>query len=77
MSEMVGLMHGGAPGAFEALLRQRAAERIRDVGNGGQEIRTWLAAAAAASDPRGAALFYEPMPRWLTGICVFRWQTAG
>ncbi len=112
-AQMVRLMHGGAPGAFEVLLRQRAAEWIRDVrarvnedfdrtvighlaagegvllaarstdwieaegGNGGQEIRTWLAAAAAAGEPRGEALFYEPMPRWLTGICVFRWQTAG
>lgn len=111
-AEMVRLMHGGAPGQFEALLRQRAAEWIRDVrarvnegfdreviqrlaagegellagrstdwietegGNGGQEIRTWLAVAGATGDARGEALFYEPMPRWLTGICVFRWQVV-
>ena len=38
-----------------------------DGGNGGQEIRTWLAAAAAWDGPF-ASTAYEPRPDWLTGM---------
>lgn len=46
----------------------------RDGGNGGQEIRTWVAAAGAYAGG-GAAIAdtefdraYEPVPRWITGM---------
>mgnify|MGYP003482099702 CR=1 FL=1 len=48
----------------------RDDEIERDAGNGGQEIRTWIVAAAAW----GGAMQvygYEPQPAWLTGTaCV-------
>lgn len=37
-------------------------------GNGGQELRTWLAAAAALKFVPGEVLCYSPMPEWLTGM---------
>jgi len=46
-------------------------------GNGGQELRTWMAAAAAADNPTGDVVLYEPVPRWLTGIGMFEWHIAG
>jgi 2,3-dihydroxyphenylpropionate 1,2-dioxygenase len=41
-----------------------------DAGNGGQEIRTWIAAAAALGNARGRVLAYEEIPEWLTGMAV-------
>jgi len=38
-------------------------------GNGGQEVRTWIVAAAAWGGPL-RTLGYEAMPRWLTGMGV-------
>lgn len=43
-------------------------------GNGGHELRTWLAAAGAAGDRGGEVVLYESVPRWLTGIAMFRWR---
>jgi 2,3-dihydroxyphenylpropionate 1,2-dioxygenase len=45
-------------------------------GNGGQEVRTWLAAAAAAGDAGGELLYYEPLHRFLTGVGVYRFRVA-
>lgn len=39
-------------------------------GNGGQELRTWLAMAAALGFAPGRNLAYSPMPEWLTGMAV-------
>jgi 2,3-dihydroxyphenylpropionate 1,2-dioxygenase len=38
-------------------------------GNGGQEIRTWIAMAAAVGGP-ARTLAYAPVERWLTGMAV-------
>ena len=48
----------------------RSDEIARRGGNGAQEIRTWLAMAAALDDRPGRALVYAPMPEWLTGMAV-------
>ena len=45
-------------------------------GNGGQEVRNWLAAAATAGDAGGRLLFYEPLPRWLTGVALYDFAIA-
>ncbi|MDF1604491.1 hypothetical protein [Nocardioides sp. YIM 152315] len=46
-------------------------ERILEVaGNGGQELRTWIAMVAALRFAPGKALAYSPMPEWLTGMGV-------
>lgn len=39
-------------------------------GNGGNEIRAWLAMAAALDHRPGQTLCYSPMPEWLTGMAV-------
>ncbi len=39
----------------------------RDGGNGGQEIRNWIAVLAAVPGVKGEVLTYEPVKEWLTG----------
>ncbi|MGW4029657.1 DODA-type extradiol aromatic ring-opening family dioxygenase [Streptomyces sp. NPDC004838] len=39
-------------------------------GNGGQELRAWVAMAAALKFAAGRRLVYAPMPEWLTGMAV-------
>jgi 2,3-dihydroxyphenylpropionate 1,2-dioxygenase len=39
-------------------------------GNGGQEIRTWFAAAGALEDARMDLLSYEPIDELITGMGV-------
>lgn len=39
-------------------------------GNGANELRTWLIAAAAAGHQPGQCLAYEPIPEWLTAMGV-------
>lgn len=46
------------------------ADVDRIAGNGAQEIRTWLAMAAALGHRPGRLLAYEEMPEWLTGMAV-------
>lgn len=49
------------------LLVDLTAERIeRDAGNGGQELRNWIAALGALP-VKGEVLAYEPVREWLTG----------
>ncbi|MBF6570239.1 MAG: hypothetical protein IVW54_15315 [Candidatus Binataceae bacterium] len=43
-------------------------------GNGGQEIRSWIIAAAVAGDRAARVITYHPVPRWLTGIGFMQWQ---
>lgn len=51
---------------------QRPEELEKEAGNGGQEIRDWLAVAAAmAADLKPRVLAYEPMPG--CGIGVMAW----
>lgn len=46
------------------------AELGAAAGNGGQELRTWLAMAAALDFMPGTTLAYSPMVEWLTGMAV-------
>lgn len=39
-------------------------------GNGANELRTWLMAAAASGHQPGYCLAYEPIPEWLTAMGV-------
>jgi 2,3-dihydroxyphenylpropionate 1,2-dioxygenase len=41
-------------------------------GNGGQEIRAWIMAAAAMNDLEASTVCYEEMPEWLTGMGITR-----
>jgi 2,3-dihydroxyphenylpropionate 1,2-dioxygenase len=52
------------------------AEVERVAGNGAQEIRSWIAMAAAVGPGRGRTLTYEPIERWLTGMAVALYEPA-
>ncbi|OLB99777.1 MAG: hypothetical protein AUH30_04345 [Candidatus Rokubacteria bacterium 13_1_40CM_68_15] len=56
----------------EPLLRLTWAEIERDGGNGGQEIRNWIALLGAVPGWKGEALAYEPVMEWITG-CATVW----
>jgi 2,3-dihydroxyphenylpropionate 1,2-dioxygenase len=61
-------------GDLEPLLELTEEQIDREGGNGGQEIRTWLAAVGAYVGAGGdltSASYdraYEPVPRWITGM---------
>jgi aromatic ring-opening dioxygenase catalytic subunit (LigB family) len=56
----------------DPLVRLTAAEIERDAGNGGQEIRNWIALLGAVPGWKGEVLAYEPVPEWITG-CATVW----
>jgi hypothetical protein len=60
---------------LEPLLRLTHADIERDGGNGGQEIRNWLALLGAVPGWKGEALAYEPVAEWITG-CATVWVHA-
>lgn len=59
----------------EVIERYKNAEELERVaGNGGQEIRDWLAVAGAMPPAlRPRVLAYEPIPQWATGTGVMAW----
>jgi 2,3-dihydroxyphenylpropionate 1,2-dioxygenase len=61
-----------AEGDVEPLLRLDEPAIFEQAGNGGQEVRTWLAALgawdAADAQPAVADRGYEAVPRWITGM---------
>ena len=63
----LGLLESGDAAAAS---RWSTAELGQMAGNGGQEIRTWLAMSAALGDAPARRLCYEPIPDWLTGMAV-------
>jgi 2,3-dihydroxyphenylpropionate 1,2-dioxygenase len=54
----------------DELLAYTDAETYRDAGQGGFEIRTFIAAAAAARGARGRLAFYAPIPIFAVGCTV-------
>jgi aromatic ring-opening dioxygenase catalytic subunit (LigB family) len=61
-----------ARGEVEPLVRLTEAEIERDAGNGGQELRNWVALLGAVPGAKGEVLAYEPVPEWITG-CATVW----
>jgi len=59
-------------GDSEPLIRLTHAEIERDGGNGGQEIRNWIALLGAVPGWKGEVLAYEPVAEWITG-CATVW----
>ena len=58
-------------GTVLSIARELTTESIfTDAGNGGQEIRTWIAAAGAAGDRPMNLLCYEPIDTLVTGMGV-------
>lgn len=53
------------------LVTQYSTDELeKTAGNGAQEIRTWLLAAALLDHAPARRLAYEPLPEWLTGMAV-------
>ncbi|MDA0999074.1 MAG: hypothetical protein O2807_00985 [bacterium] len=48
-------------------------EKIDAGGNGANEIRNWIAAAAAAGNTAAALWSYQPEPSWFVGVTVLEW----
>jgi catalytic LigB subunit of aromatic ring-opening dioxygenase len=61
-----------ARGDVEPLARLTHEEIERDGGNGGQEIRNWIALLGAVPGWKGDVLAYEPVAEWITG-CATVW----
>ena len=61
-----------ARGDIEPLLGLTHAAIERDAGNGGQEIRNWIALLGAVPGRKGDVLAYEPVEEWITG-CASVW----
>jgi hypothetical protein len=59
-------------GDVEALARLSYDEVEREGGNGGQEIRNWIALLGALPGWKGDVLAYEPVAEWITG-CATVW----
>jgi 2,3-dihydroxyphenylpropionate 1,2-dioxygenase len=60
----------GAGTLAEFPARLTDAELVVTGGNGANEVRAWLAMAAALGHAAGRTLAYSPMPEWLTGMAV-------
>jgi 2,3-dihydroxyphenylpropionate 1,2-dioxygenase len=60
----------------EALLSYTDAETYRQAGQGGFEIRTFIAAAAAARGARGTVEFCEPIPIFAVSCTIARMAVA-
>ena len=60
------------------LMQARAArqEEIDAGGNGGNELRNWLSAAALAGDSRARVLCYRPEPCWFLGVTALEWPVG-
>ncbi len=59
-------------GDVEPLTRLTSEEIEREGGNGGQEIRNWIALLGAVPGWKGEVLAYEPVAEWITG-CATVW----
>ena len=56
----------------EPLVRLTETEIEREAGNGGQELRNWVALLGAVPGGKGEVLAYEAVPEWITG-CATVW----
>lgn len=68
------VMSALARGAAPELAARSSAWIARNGGNGGQEIRNWLAVAAVTRNRPAEILAYEAIQPWLTGIAFMRWK---
>jgi 2,3-dihydroxyphenylpropionate 1,2-dioxygenase len=59
-----------ATGGLDEIVDYRNDQVEAEAGNGGQEIRSWIAMAAAVGPSQARTLAYAPMPQWLTGMAV-------
>lgn len=61
-------LHHAASGRLPQFIDQWSPARVEEeAGNGAQELRTWVMAAAAVEDAPARVLGYEAVAEWLTG----------
>ncbi len=59
-----------AEGDGEVLAELSDQEIEQEAGNGGQELRNWIALLGAMPGCRGEVLAYEPVPDWIIGAAA-------
>jgi aromatic ring-opening dioxygenase catalytic subunit (LigB family) len=53
-----------------------ATDHVHEAGNGGEEVRMWLAAMGAAAGAAFTTRYYRPVEKWYTGIGLGHWAAA-
>lgn len=66
--QFLAMLEAGDLASLPAHLGSKTVAEV--AGNGSNEIRAWLAMAAALDHRPGRTLAYSPMPEWLTGMAV-------
>ena len=61
---------------YETLRNWSSEEIEENGGNGGQEIRNWIALLGAAQDLEAEVVYYEPIPEWVTGMGIVQFRQA-
>lgn len=59
-----------AVGDLSSTVAKSSDDIEKEAGNGAQEIRSWIAMAAAVGPGIGTTLAYSPIDEWLTGMAV-------
>lgn len=63
-------------GSLPQLVRSLEGKNLDEIaGNGGNEVRAWIAMSACMQNTPAEILSYAPMPEWLTGMAVATMQS--
>ena len=64
-------------GDYETLRNWSYEEIEENGGNGGQEIRNWIALTrGSAQDLEAEVVYYEPIPEWVTGMGIVQFRQS-
>ena len=61
---------------YETLRNWSSEEIEENGGNGGQEIRNWIALLGACTNLEADVVYYEPIPEWVTGMGIVQFRQA-
>ena len=63
-----------ANGDYETIRNWSYEEIEENFGNGGQEIRNWIALLGAVQNLEADIVYYEPIPEWVTGMGIVQFK---
>jgi 2,3-dihydroxyphenylpropionate 1,2-dioxygenase len=63
-----------ANGDYETIRNWSYEEIEENFGNGGQEIRNWIALLGAVQNLEADVVYYEPIPEWVTGMGIVQFK---
>jgi 2,3-dihydroxyphenylpropionate 1,2-dioxygenase len=63
-----------ANGGYETIRNWSYEEIEENFGNGGQEIRNWIALLGAVQNLEADVVYYEPIPEWVTGMGIVQFK---